>query len=193
MGVCQLNDTRKKIVVVFGSATPQPGSEEYDNAYAIGKALARAGFEICNGGYGGTMEAAAKGAKDSGGATYGVTASVFKGTANRWIDKEIREQSHIDRLMKLVAFGDAYVILPGGTGTLLELAAVWELMNKGMLQQKPTIIVGSFWESLVKTMNDRLLLEGRDDARTLIRSAKSPSDCVKIFSDAFHRLNQEVR
>ncbi len=193
MGVCQLTDTRKKIVAVFGSATPQPGSEEYNNAYAVGKALALAGFEICNGGYGGTMEASAKGAKDSGGATNGVTASVFKGTANRWIDKEIREQSHIDRLMKLVSFGDAYVILPGGTGTLLELAAVWELMNKGMLQQKPTIIVGSFWESIVKTMDDRLLLEGRADAATLVRRAKSPSDCVKIISDAFHRMNQEVR
>jgi len=179
-------------VTVFGSSVPQPGSEEYNNAYAVGKTLALAGFAICNGGYGGTMEAAAKGAKDARGITYGVTASVFKGTVNRWIDEEIREKSHIDRLMNLVALGDAYVILPGGTGTLLELAAVWELMNKGMLQQKPTIIVGPFWQSIVKTMNERLIAEGRTNAVSFIRCADTPSECVKIISSEFQRGNKEA-
>ena len=187
-----MNDTDKKIVTIFGSATPQTGSGEYDLAYVLGKELALAGFAICNGGYAGTMEAAAKGAKDSGGTTYGVTTSVFTGTANRWIEEEIREQSPIDRLMKLVSLGDAYVILPGGTGTLLELAAVWELMNKGILQQKPTIIVGPFWEFIVNTMNEKLIVEGRENAATLIRSAKTPYDCVRIISDEFHRKNREV-
>jgi len=82
------------------------------------------------------MEASARGAKEAGGKTIGVTFNIKGRAANSWIDEQIHVPALIDRMMKLVELGDAYVVLKGGTGTLLELAAVWEFINKGLLAEK---------------------------------------------------------
>jgi uncharacterized protein (TIGR00730 family) len=129
-----------KIVTVFGSSRPSEGDEEYRLAYEVGKNLARNGFTVCNGGYTGIMEASARGAKEAGGKTIGVTfKNNFKKSLNRWIDEEMFQTTLIERMMKLVELGNAYVVLKGGTGTLLELAAVWEFINKGLLKEKPIV------------------------------------------------------
>jgi uncharacterized protein (TIGR00730 family) len=120
----------------------------------VGKLLAKAGFTIANGGYGGTMLAAANGAAQAGGKTIGVTCSAFKSSkANEYISQTIVTASLDERLDKLLEVGDGYVILPGGTGTLLELAKVWELKNKGFLKtNKPIILAGEFWRPLVELL-----------------------------------------
>ncbi len=141
----------EKIITIFGTAKANPGDTAYTLAYETGKQLAQAGFTIANGGYGGTMLAAAKGAAEAGGKIIGVTCSAFKNsTANEYISSEIVTDSLDERLDTLIKLGHAYVVLPGGTGTLLELAKVWELKNKGFLQaDKPIILVGGFWKPLV--------------------------------------------
>lgn len=110
-------------VTIFGSSRPLPGSEEYRIAQETGAMLASGGFTICNGGYGGTMEAAARGAHEAGGHTVGVTAGIFDRRANKWIKEVVSTNTLVERLLKLIELGDAYVLLRGGTGTLLELAA----------------------------------------------------------------------
>jgi uncharacterized protein (TIGR00730 family) len=142
---------REKVITIFGTAKAGPGDSVYQLAQETGKLLAQAGFVIANGGYGGTMEAAAKGAAESGGKTIGVTCSAFGGSvANEYISREIVTSSLDERLETLIRLGEGYVVLPGGTGTLLELAKVWELKNKGFLNQsKPIILVGEFWKPLV--------------------------------------------
>jgi len=142
---------REKIKSIFGTAKARQGDSVYQLAQQTGKLLAQAGFVIANGGYGGTMEAAAKGAAESGGKTIGVTCSAFGGSvANEYISREIVTSSLDERLEMLIKLGEGYVVLPGGTGTLLELAKVWELRNKGFLNQsKPIILVGEFWKPLV--------------------------------------------
>lgn len=140
------------LVTVFGSSTPPPLSAAYQTAYELGKAIAQAGWTLCNGGYGGTMEAAAKGAVEAGGHTIGVTCLIFgRGGPNRYIKQEVPTFDLPTRLNTLVRLGQAYVVLPGGTGTLVELALVWELLNKGLLRRKaPLILLGDHWTPLLE-------------------------------------------
>ena len=94
-----MNDRSQKTIVIFGSSQPESDSQEYHLAYQMGEILGKNGFIIANGGYGGTMEAAAKGAKSMEGKTIGVTCAAFgrKGP-NQWIDKEIRTANLGERL-----------------------------------------------------------------------------------------------
>ncbi len=98
------------------------------------------------------MLASAHGANSRGGETVGVTCSKFgRSGANEYISKEIRTKSLQERLETLVNSADAYVVLPGGTGTLLELGHIWEFKNKHFLNEsKPIIILGGFWKPLVE-------------------------------------------
>jgi hypothetical protein len=133
------------VITVFGSSRPAPGSDAYETARRLGELLAQAGFTLATGGYGGTMEAVSRGAREADGHVIGVTAEVFKSAANAWVVEEIRAQTWQERLFKLVELGAGYVVLPGGTGTLVELAVVWEWLNKGFLPAKPLVILGDFW------------------------------------------------
>jgi len=165
----------EKTVAIFGTAEAKPGDTTYVLAYETGKLLAHAGFTIVNGGYGGTMLAAAKGAAEAGGKTIGVTCSAFKqSTANEYISREIVTGSLDERLDTLIKLGRAFVVLPGSTGTLLELAKVWELKNKGFLEaDKPIILVGGFWKPLVDLI--------AADSRGHIHQADGPEQVVELI------------
>lgn len=168
-----------KTITIFGTANTKSGQAAYELAYETGRLLARAGFTIANGGYGGTMLAAAKGAAEAGGETIGVTCSAFKSsTANEYVTREIVTKSLDERLDTLIKLGQAYVVLPGGTGTLLELAKVWELKNKGFIKEdKPIILVGGFWKPLVD------LIAGYDQKSTrYIQQADGPEQIVGLVS-----------
>jgi uncharacterized protein (TIGR00730 family) len=149
-------------------------------AYETGRLLAEAGFTIANGGYGGTMLAAAKGAAEAGGEIIGVTCSAFKSSkANEYVTREIVTGSLDERLETLVKLGQAYIVLPGGTGTLLELAKVWELKNKGFLKtDKPIILLGGFWKPLIE-------LIATDDAASsrYVKLANEPKQAVEMIID----------
>lgn len=173
--------TSNKTITVFGSSRPAEGDPLYQLAYDLGKQCARAGWAVCNGGYGGIMEAAARGAKEAGGATIGVTVSDFPRRANKWIDTEIQMPTLNERLMKLVELGDAYVILKGGTGTLLELAYVWEFINKGLMREKPIVVVGQFWNGVIQTLREELIWEGLGDCTKLIKQVETPEECVSYL------------
>ena len=170
----------KKIITIFGTGKANPKDSVYMLAYQTGKLLAQAGFTIANGGYGGTMLAAAKGAAEAGGEIIGVTCSAFKGSrANEYITREVVTRSLDERLDTLIKLGQGYVVLPGGTGTLLELANVWELKNKGFLKaDKPIILVGEFWKPLL----DLVATDDPDSSR-YIRCADGPKQAVEMIID----------
>jgi len=140
-----------KIVVVFGSGVISQDSEPFRIAYEAGLLLARAGFAVANGGYSGSMLAVSKGVKEAFGHTIGVTTDDFNSRPNRFIDREIRKKTWQERLHELIRIGDGYLVLDGGTGTLTELAVVWEMGNKGF-HQKPVVILGRYFTSAVKTL-----------------------------------------
>jgi hypothetical protein len=142
---------RTKTVTVFGSSKPTEDDPLYRSAHEIGLTLGKVGFAICNGGYGGTMEASSRGAKEAGGRVIGVTCKVFSREPNPYNDQIIEAKDVFSRLEKLVALGDAYIVLPGGTGTLVELAMVWELRAKRLIDERPIILYGDYWEQVIET------------------------------------------
>ena len=168
-----------KVITIFGSSRPLPDSEDYQTAFDAGRSLARRGFTVCNGGYAGTMEAASKGAREAGGKTIGVTSTVFSRTPNPWVDQEIRTATMVERLLKLVELGEGYVVLKGGTGTLLELAAVWEFINKGFQPQKPIVVVGTFWDAVIETMLGEQIWKGSGDCAEYITHVQTPEACAE--------------
>jgi uncharacterized protein (TIGR00730 family) len=142
----------RNIVTVFGSSAAGPSTEPYRTAYELGRMIAGLGLTLCNGGYGGTMEAAARGAVEEGGHTIGVTCARFRrGRPNPYIRQEVPTFDLFQRLEMLMRLGRAYVVLPGGTGTLVELALAWELREKRLLSgERPLIVVGSVWQPAIE-------------------------------------------
>src|SRR6202035_2856732 len=121
----------ERIVTVFGSSRPRENDAEYEEARELGRMLAANGLSVCSGGYGGVMAAVSRGAKERDGKTYGVTAEFFTASkANPWIDVEVRVHTWQERLFELIRLGDGFVACKGGTGTPVELAVVWEMLNK---------------------------------------------------------------
>jgi uncharacterized protein (TIGR00730 family) len=168
----------EKVVTLFGTGRAKSGDAAHALAYETGALLAQAGFTIANGGYGGTMLAAAKGAVEVGGDVIGVTCSAFTySKANKYITREIVTHSLDERLETLIELGQAYIVLPGGTGTLLELAKVWELKNKGFLRaEKPIILIGGFWKPLV----DLVATDDPDSSR-YVEVVNDPKGIVQVI------------
>ncbi len=175
----------QKIVSIFGSGKVKENSNEYKEAYNLGKLIAEAGYTLCNGGYGGIMEATAKGAKSKGGKTIGVLVESFGTESNEYIDEKIITKSLFDRLSTLIKLGQAYIILPGATGTLVELAIVWEFINKGLMNIKPIIIIGDFWENIINTINSRLLFEGNEQFAKVVKKARNINECLELLNEHF--------
>lgn len=170
-----------KIVTIFGSSSLTDNSIDYKNAFALGKELAEAGFVLCNGGYGGIMEASAKGAKSVGGKTIGVVSDFFDKIPNKFIDEAVFADSLLSRLQKLVELGDAYVVFRGATGTLVELALVWEYMIKGVMKEKPIIVFSNHWEPVIQTITNELTNDGLEEFTKFVTQVDSAKQCVEVL------------
>lgn len=180
--------SREKIITVFGSSRPREGDAHYAMAHELGAALATRGFVVCSGGYGGVMAAVSRGAKEAGGRTLAVTAEFFRARANQWVDEELRVKSWQDRLFELIRRGSGYVACPGGTGTLVELAVVWEMLNKGVMREKPFVALGEFWQPIIERVREVELGHssswGEADGRIVHISAR-PADAADYLASKF--------
>ncbi len=138
-------------VSVFGGSHPQEGDEAYSEAQTLGRLLAERGHTVLTGGYIGTMEAVSRGAHEAGGHVIGVTCADIERwrprTANRWVKEEIKRETLVERLHTLIHESDAALALPGGPGTLTEIALTWNLMIVESLHRRPLILVGRGWQS----------------------------------------------
>jgi uncharacterized protein (TIGR00725 family) len=177
-----------KVITVFGSSQPRPGEEQYSIAQALGTALAEKGFVVCTGGYGGVMEAVSRGAKEAGGRTIGITSSFFRASANSWVDEEMSVPTWQARLFRLIDRGHGYVACTGGTGTLAELAVVWEMLNKRVMPAKPLVVLGDFWRPVIGRVREVELGHasqwGEQDS-ALIHHVPSPVGAAEFFAAHF--------
>ncbi len=172
-----------KYITVFGSALPLPNDEEYETAYKLGELIGQAGLGVCSGGYQGIMEAVSKGCTKAGGKAIGVTVNIFGRKPNPYLTETIETFSLFERIEKLIEIGDGFVVLPGGTGTLLELSTAWEFFNKKFLPFKPVAVYGKMWKPVVETINERMKTEGRK------------SNIVKHFGsigEAFNYIKENI-
>jgi uncharacterized protein (TIGR00730 family) len=184
--------SQEKIVTVFGSSRPREGEAEYEEARVLGRALAKHGFAVCSGGYGGVMEAVSRGAKEAGGKTYGVTTEFFTAAKlNSWIDTEVRMKTWEERLFELIRLADGFVACKGGTGTLVELAVVWEMLNKSVMNGKPFAVLGDFWQPVLNRVREAELGQpapGSEANGRLIYVATTPGDVANHLTT---RLKQD--
>jgi len=144
----------EKIITVFGSSRPSAGDADYEEARILGQVLASRGFAVCTGAYGGVMEAVSRGAKESAGKTHGITAEFFARKANAWVDVEVRKNTWAERLFALIEMGNGFAVCKGGTGTLVELAVVWEMLNKAVMRDKPVTVLGDFWQPILERVRE---------------------------------------
>ncbi len=185
---------KELIVTVFGSSRPREGAEDYEEARALGQTLAENGFAVCSGGYGGVMEAVSRGAKEAGGKTYGVTAEFFQSArVNPWIDVEVRMRTWEERLFELIRRADGFVACKGGTGTLVELAVVWEMLNKSVMIGKPFAVLGDFWRPILDRVREVELGHpapwGEANGR-LVHIAATPADAADHLKE---KLNPRMK
>jgi uncharacterized protein (TIGR00725 family) len=176
---------KRKVITVFGSSRPEEGHADYAEAFELGRTLAAAGFAVCTGGYGGVMEGVSRGAGESGGHVIAVTSSFFRSRANRWVNEETRLATWQDRLFELVRLGDGYVACKGGTGTLVELAVVWEMLNKRAMEHRPFVVLGDFWEPIVNRVRE--VERGRESrwgesSDPLVHQAHTPAAAAQFLA-----------
>ena len=171
----------QKTITIFGSSVPKQGDDQYSSAEKLGELLALKEFNVCSGGNLGIMEAVSRGAVRNNAKAIGVTLNYGGFTPNKYLTEEIKCSSLFERITRLIEYGDGYVILQGGTGTLLELSAVWELMNKNMLKAKPIACHSTMWKEIVNIMNDQLRRENR--LTDLVRCFNSVEEIVEYLSE----------
>jgi uncharacterized protein (TIGR00730 family) len=138
-----------KNVTVFGSARVEPGQPLYQEAYRLGSLLAQAGCTVLTGGYIGTMEAVSQGAAEAGGHVVGVTCEDIERwrpvKCNPWVTEERRFPTLRERLMALIDSCEAAIALPGGPGTLAEVALTWNQVMTGAISPRPLVLIGPGW------------------------------------------------
>jgi uncharacterized protein (TIGR00725 family) len=147
-------------VTIFGGAQPKPGEPAYQDAYRLGQMLGQAGHVVLTGGYVGTMEAASWGASEAGGHVIGITCEDIERQrsvkANQYVMEEIRFPTLNERLMGLVFNCDAAIALPGGLGTLAEIAMFWNHVAIKAIPARPFVVVGEGWKATVDAMFQNL-------------------------------------
>ncbi len=130
------------VIAVFGSSRTRPGSAAWEQAFSWGEAIARGGFAVASGGYGGSMEALSKGAEAAGGLVIGVTApDLFKSRsgANAHVDVEFPAPTLTGRIERMLEMSRAALALPGGLGTLAEILVAWNVAYIQRLQNLPVL------------------------------------------------------
>lgn len=149
-----------KVVAIFGGAQPLPGDPIYTEAQTLGRLCAEAGYAVATGGYMGVMEAVSRGAREAGGHVVGVTCAQIEawrpGKANPWVVEERRYKTLQQRQAALLALGDAAISMPGGVGTLAEVAVLWSQMSVNAMHAKPLILVGESWREVMTVFTERM-------------------------------------
>ena len=150
-------------VSVFGSARSRPESPECQLAEELGGALARAGYAVITGGGPGVMEAANRGASEAGGVSVGLGIELpFEQGINDWVDLAIDFRYFFARKTMFVKYAQAFVVLPGGFGTMDELFEALTLVQTGKVTRFPVVLMGrDYWRGLIDWLRDSMAAEGK--------------------------------
>lgn len=178
-------------VTIFGSARLKPGEDYYERAVAIAEGLAKQGFGIITGGGPGIMEAGNKGAKQAGGLSVGLNIELpFEQHINPYVDREhtINFNYFFVRKVMLVKYAQAFIVMPGGFGTMDELFEAITLIQTGKIDRFPIILVGKdYWSPLVDWIKQKTLGDGyiSPEDVELLHVCNEPSEVVKYILDFY--------
>ena len=190
-GFEQLSHVRPAISV-YGSARLKESHPDYQRAQAISLALSNAGFSVISGGGPGIMEAANKGAFEGASSSIGLNIQLpHEQHTNPYQDISLNFRHFFARKVMFVKYASAYVVLPGGFGTLDELAEILTLVQTGKSRKIPIILVNeSFWSGLLDWFKDTLVSEGTiaESDLDLIQICETPDEVLKVIFDFYeHR------
>jgi hypothetical protein len=182
----------EQAVAVFGSARTGEGHPTYELARRVGRALGAGGFSVITGGGPGAMEAANRGARDAGARSIGLTIDLPAAVepANGYLDLRLDFHYFFARKVMFVRYSGAFVVLPGGFGTLDELFEALTLIQTGKIRFFPVVLVGTeYWCDLVAWLRDRMLADGMISPSDLdiVRLTDSPDEVVAICRAAAER------
>ncbi len=152
-----------RAVTVFGSSRTRAGTPDYETAGRLGAALARAGYAVITGGGPGAMEAVNRGAREAGGLSVGLGIELpFEQHLNDGVDLGISFRYFFVRKTMFVKYAQAFVILPGGFGTLDELFEALTLVQTGKVTRFPVVLVGvDYWRGLLDWLRATVAESGR--------------------------------
>ncbi|MHB8694947.1 MAG: LOG family protein [Solirubrobacteraceae bacterium] len=186
-----------RAVTVFGSARTRPDHPNYALVHAIGAALGHAGFAVITGGGPGLMEAANRGAQEAGALSVGCNIELpHEQGMNQYVDLGITFRHFFTRKVMFVRYASAFVIAPGGFGTLDELFEALTLIQTRKIRQFPVILLGDGeWDGLLEWLRSRVLADGRIDAADLelINRAATPEEVVAIVTAGYERQRDLAR
>jgi len=157
-----------KKITIFGFADSHEDRPEWKDAFETAKLLAEHGYMIVNGGGPGVMKAATLGAKEANGKVIGVSfypkdAPYFEGRdKSNPIDQEIKTDNYLERTLRLLDMGDAYVLFKGGTGTISEFGMVWGMARLYFGHHKPFILFGEFWHEIMEAVAKNMYIRGEE-------------------------------
>jgi len=175
----------KQCITVFGSARFKEDHPYYRLARDLGRALVNVGFAVMTGGGPGIMEAANRGAKEAGGVSLGCNIKLpFEQKPNPYLDQFIEFEHFFIRKVMLIKYSSAFVVMPGGFGTLDEAFEVITLVQTGKLEEFPIIgMGGNFWEHLREFGNETMVKEGviGEDDLDLIHRANNVDEALRII------------
>ncbi|HMF97837.1 MAG TPA: LOG family protein [Vicinamibacterales bacterium] len=145
-------------VTIFGSARLQPGSFGYEETKRAAAALADMDCDIITGGGPGLMQAANEGASSRHAQSLGIRVELpFEQDVNAFVTQAFEHRTFFTRLHQFVLASDAFIVAPGGIGTVLEMMLIWQLLQVGHLQNSPLILVGSMWPGLIEWARQSML------------------------------------
>ena len=185
-------------VSIFGSSRIRRGDPIYDEVKMLSFELAKMGVDIVTGGGPGLMEAANAGAVegqvDSKSRSFGLAIHLpSEEGANPFVDKVFRHRTFFSRLHHFVRLSSAFIVMPGGIGTALELFMVWQLLQVKHMKEHPLILVGTMWPGLIEWMRATMVERGLvspPDMETVHVVGSAP-DAIAIIRESYERFRQE--
>jgi uncharacterized protein (TIGR00725 family) len=174
-----MTDLPERIVTIFGGSKCSESDPEYLQAMRVGELLAVAGFTICTGGYLGVMEAASRGARESGGRVLGIVMNQFKSEPNRFLTDKVATPHFYERLQRLITRSVGFIAIRGGMGTVTELSLVWNKIQTRVIGPRPLVLLGECWRPVVEQWQKYLAVSESDVAA--LDFANTPEEAVEII------------
>ena len=176
-------------VAIFGSARAQPGTFVYDEVKRAAAAFASLGCDIVTGGGPGLMQAANEGAKAAGApGSLGIRVELpFEQEVNPFVEQAFEHSTFFTRLHHFVIASDAFVVVPGGVGTVLEMLMIWQLLQVRHVDDVPLILVGKMWKGLIEwtktAMLDPRLELARPEDLLIPRCLDTADEAIAVVSE----------
>lgn len=183
-----------KSVAFFGDANISETDETYKDAFEVAEALGQRGYIIVDGGGPGVMEAATSGARRGGGKTVAITFDPVGavGYEGRYIknvtDTEVVTTNYIERMFKLLEYGDVFIIFKGGSGTVSEFGTAWVLAKLYYGHHKPIILYGHFWAEILDVLRKNLNIDSTEMSIFEICSTKD--EVLKAIERFENKISQ---